>query len=117
MVVIILYLENKQIKKIFMILFVVALLDFILNIPFGYWRSSEKFLSLNWFLSIHIPIPIIVIIRHLSGVGFAFSTYPILIFSFFAGQFFGKILFNFFLKRKFKVSKCICKDILQIINT
>ena len=36
-------------------LFVVALVVFLLNIPFGYWRANVRKFSLQWGLAIHIP--------------------------------------------------------------
>ena len=96
-----------------MILLVVFIIDFILNIPFGYWRASEKTFSLNWFLSIHLPIPFIIMLRIYSNIGFALYTYPILVFSFFAGQFLGKYLYKYRVNRKLTVSKCICIDFFK----
>lgn len=97
-----------------MILALAALIDFIINIPFGYWRASEKQFSFNWFLSIHITIPFIVLLRHYSGIGFALYTYPIMILSFFSGQYFGKIIYKYLKKKGYSVSKCICKDVFNI---
>jgi hypothetical protein len=94
-----------------MILTAVASIDFLFNIPFGYWRSSEKTFSLNWFLSIHIPIPFIVLLRHYSGIGFELYTYPFMIISFILGQFIGKFIFNFMKSENYLTSKCICKDV------
>ena len=67
----------------------VAVIVFLLNIPFGYWRASVKKFSLQWALAIHIPVPLVVLLRLNSGIGFAFITYPILIGAFFAGQYAG----------------------------
>lgn len=67
----------------------VALLVFIINIPFGYWRSKVLKFSPQWFLAIHIPIPFIIILRIYSDIGFALYTYPILVGAFFLGQLIG----------------------------
>lgn len=96
-----------------MILLLVFIIIFILNIPFGYWRASEKKFSLNWFLSIHIPIPIVVLLRIYSNIGFALYTYPVLIVSFFGGQFLGKILYKRRLKNNLFTSKCFCTDLFK----
>jgi len=77
-----------------MVVLIVSIIVFIINIPFGYWRASEKKFSLNWFLSIHIPIPFVVLLRIYSNIGFALYTYPVIVFSFFGGQFFGKFLYK-----------------------
>jgi len=94
-------------------LFLVSVLTFIINIPFGYWRSSEKKLSLNWFLSIHIPIPFVVFFRYYFDIGFALYTYPVVVTAFFSGQFFGKFLYKLFLRKKLAPGKCICSDIFK----
>lgn len=36
--------------------FAVAAFIFVLNLPFGYWRSGLEKFSLRWFLAIHVPI-------------------------------------------------------------
>lgn len=73
-----------------MVLAFVTVLVFLVNLPFGYWRSTAKRFSLVWFLSIHIPVPIVIVLRHYSGIGFHWATYPVLIGAFFLGQFAGK---------------------------
>lgn len=73
-----------------MTLFISAILVLILNLPFGYWRANTRKFSLQWILSIHIPVPFVILIRIYSGMGFQFYTYPVMVGAFFAGQFFGK---------------------------
>lgn len=70
----------------------VAALVFILNIPFGFWRGNTRKFSLPWFLAIHIPIPLIVLLRIKMEIGFIWYTYPILISAFFLGQRLGYII-------------------------
>lgn len=71
----------------------VALLVFIVNLPFGALRARHKKFSLMWWLYIHIPVPIVVILRIYSEIGFELYTYPILVVAFFAGQFAGRKFF------------------------
>ncbi len=71
-------------------LMVVALIVFLINIPFGMLRSREKKFSFKWFLYIHLPIPLVVLARIYSDIGFAYYTYPVLICTFFLGQFVGR---------------------------
>lgn len=68
----------------------VALIIFLLNLPFGALRGREKTYSLKWFLYIHLPIPLIILLRIYSDIGFALYTYPILIAAFFTGQAVGR---------------------------
>lgn len=66
-----------------------ALVVFLLNIPFGYWRTSVPKYSWRWALAIHLPIPVVVLLRILSGIGFMPVSYPVLVGAFFLGQFTG----------------------------
>ena len=75
-------------KKI-MILLLAAFIDLIFNIPFGYWRANTRRFSVQWFLSIHLPIPFIILLRIFSGIGFEFITYPIMVSAFILGQYLG----------------------------
>lgn len=68
----------------------VAILVFLINIPFGYWRTNERKFSFKWFLLIHAPVPLVIFLRYYSEIGFEFYTYPILIVAFFTGQFIGR---------------------------
>lgn len=72
-----------------MSVWLVALLVLLVNLPFGYWRASVPTRSRNWFLAIHLPVPIVVALRIVSDIGFAFWTYPVLIAAFALGQWIG----------------------------
>ena len=51
-------------NKFYSILFLFVLTLFI-NLPFGFARAKTKRYSFRWFLYIHLPIPVIFIIRTL----------------------------------------------------
>jgi hypothetical protein len=68
---------------------IVTVITFIVNMPFGYWRASVKKFSLQWFLAVHLPIPLIVFLRFYFELGFQLYTYPFLVGAFFTGQFAG----------------------------
>jgi Kef-type K+ transport system membrane component KefB len=95
-------------------LLVVAFSVFILNLPFGYWRANVKKFSLQWILAIHIPVPFVIALRLLSGLGFQLITYPVLVGAFFAGQIAGKYIFNY-RKNKliFPLTSCLIWDIIK----
>ncbi len=63
------------------------ILTFIINLPFGYWRSKTKKLSKQWFLAIHLPVPFVFLLRFTSGA--PLYHIPIFVVAFFAGQWFG----------------------------
>lgn len=94
-------------------LIIIALLVFILNIPFGYWRANVKRYSAQWFLAIHILVPFIIAMRLLAGIGFAWYTYVFLVGAFFLGQKFGSVLMNWIHKRCKQESSCIVMDLYR----
>jgi hypothetical protein len=72
----------------------VALLVFLLNLPFGYRRASVRRRSPNWFLAALLPVPIIIALKIFSGLGFKLITFPVIIGAFLLGQFVGGRLRN-----------------------
>ena len=70
-------------------LWTVALLVFLLNLPFGYWRASSKKFSRPWFLAVHLPVPLVIALRIYSGLGWKPISFPVLVGAFFLGQFVG----------------------------
>ncbi|HEX6184144.1 MAG TPA: hypothetical protein VFZ44_09730 [Pyrinomonadaceae bacterium] len=70
-------------------LWTVALLVFLLNLPFGYWRASTKKFSPQWFLAVHLPVPLVVALRIYSGMGWKLVSFTVLVGAYFLGQFVG----------------------------
>jgi hypothetical protein len=77
-----------------MSLWTVALLVFLLNLPFGYWRASVRKLSAQWFLAVLLPVALIIALIIFSGPGWKLITFPVLIGAFFLGKFVGGRLRN-----------------------
>ena len=75
-------------------LWTVALLVFLINLPFGYWRASVRKLSPQWFLAVHLPVPLVIALRVYSGLGWRPVSFPVLVGAFFLGQFVGGRLRN-----------------------
>ena len=94
-------------------LFIISLVVFVLNIPFGYWRENVRKFSFQWFLAIHLPVPIIIAIRIFSGLGFAWYTYVFMLLSFFLGQKLGGILLTKNIKTNKTVSSCLVMDLFR----
>lgn len=44
-------------------------LAFLVSVPFGYLRKNYEKHSYMWFLLIHLPIPLIVLMRIEAGLG------------------------------------------------
>lgn len=70
-------------------LFAVAAAVFLLNLPFGYWRARVPARSRQWFLAIHLPVPLVIALRVFSGLGFQPLSFPLIIGAFFLGQYAG----------------------------
>ncbi len=62
---------------------------FVVNLPFGYWRSNTKPLTLVWALAVHLPVPFIVVLRLAAGLGWRLQYIIPMVLCFFAGQFTG----------------------------
>ncbi len=95
-------------------IWIAALIVFLFNLPFGYWRGNVRKFSLQWALAIHIPVPFVIVLRILGHLGFKFITYPILVGAFFGGQFVGKLIYNK-LKGNYKnISSCLFVDLYRL---
>ena len=94
----------------------VAFLTFIVNIPFGYWRAKLKPLSKEWFLAVHLPVPLIVIFRLLFGVHLNIPTFIVFVVFFFLGQRLGILLNHFMEKKLGQASKNMFADLLLLLR-
>jgi len=98
-------------------IWIVALIVLVLTLPFGYWKASVKRFSLQWFLSIHLPIPIVIALRIVSGVGWEFITYPILVAAFFVGHFAGGRLYHWWRRHaQAPVTACLIWDMAKEVK-
>ena len=96
-------------------IFIVSLLVIILNIPFGYWRANVKRFSIQWYLSVHIPVPFIIALRIFSDIGFIWYTYVFLVTAFFIGQRIGSFIHKHMEKIE-EVSSCLVMDLMRLIS-
>ena len=71
---------------------IISALVLLLNLPFGCWRARQRKFSLQWFLAIHLPVPLVIAMRIFGGIGWHIVTYPVLVGSYFAGQLIGSRL-------------------------
>ena len=99
------------------LLIIITILVFVLNIPFGYWRANVKRFSTQWFMAIHIPVPFIVAIRLLSGIGFGWETYLFLVAGYFLGQQFGSLLMRRIHQHCHQESSCLVMDLFRCART
>ena len=72
-----------------LVLALVATAVLALNVPFGYWRAGCDKFSATWVIAVHAPVPLVVLLRISSGLGWRISTFPVMIAAYFAGQYLG----------------------------
>ena len=63
-----------------------ALAVFVVHLPFGYWRASLPRLSAAWFVAIHAPGPFVIGLRWFLDLPLRWSTLPLFVAAYFAGQ-------------------------------
>ena len=80
-------------------LWTVAIAVLLINLPFGFWRAGVKRFTLPWFVAVHAPVPFVIGLRVLGGLGWRLSTVPVLVAAFVTGQFFGGRLRRFWDRR------------------
>ena len=91
---------------------IVSTVVVLLNIPFGYWRGNVKKLSWQWFLSIHIPVPVIILLRIWLALGWEWTTFPIFGGAYFIGQLLGSKWHRNW-RQTMRVSGCLFRDIAR----
>lgn len=64
-------------------------LTFLLNLPMGWWRQGVRKFSWQWIVAIHCMVPVVIMMRRLMHIGFAWWTFLITIPCYFGGQFVG----------------------------
>lgn len=65
----------------------VAFFCIVVNLPFGWWRGGLRKFSPQWFLAVHAPVPMVVVLRLLLEVPSVFI--PLFIVASIAGQYLG----------------------------
>jgi hypothetical protein len=95
---------------------IIAIIVLVINIPFGYWRANVKTFSLQWFLAIHIPVLLVIALRFISGIGFAWYTYLFLVAGFFIGQQMGSVIIKGIGKHYNHVSSCLVMDLYRCLR-
>ena len=77
-----------------------CIITFFINLPFGYFRGRFKKLSFKWFLMIHLPVPFVVVVRHINHLHLTWGLAPFLVGSFFLGQWVGRKIYKKYPLRK-----------------
>ncbi len=61
-----------------------SLLTLVINIPMGFWRALARKFSIQWFVAIHVFVPVIILMRLKGGI--SDSAIPLLIVAALVGQ-------------------------------
>lgn len=94
-------------------LLILSIVVIVLNIPFGYWRGNVKKFSLQWILAVHIPVVIVVTLRILVSIGFAWYTFVFLVTAFFLGQSIGSIIHKYSMNSSNETTSCLFMDMFR----
>lgn len=70
--------------------FVLCLGATLLNLPFGFYRMGVRKYSWRWFVAIHLPIPLILVMR--LSLGQSWRVVPLLFLFALAGQIAGGLM-------------------------
>lgn len=70
-------------------LWALALAVLVMNLPFGFWRAGVKRFTRSWFVAVHASVPLVILLRIVSGLGWHLASFPVLVGAFFTGQFLG----------------------------
>lgn len=93
-----------------------AAIVFFLNIPFGYWRANVGKFSCSWVAAIHLPVPLVISLRFMMGIGWALASFPALVGAYFLGQLTGGWLKNKLRSSSYWVSSCLIWDAVRAIR-
>jgi len=78
----------------------VYLVGFFLNIPFGYFRRNFKKMSFMWWLMIHAPIPVVIVLRKFFDIPLSVAYFIPALLICVSGQMVGSRILPRFLKTK-----------------
>ena len=67
-------------------LWTVAALVLAINLPFGFWRAGQRRFTWPWLVAVHGPVPLVIGLRLVAGLGWHLVTFPVLVAAFFLGQ-------------------------------
>jgi hypothetical protein len=97
-------------------LILVLIAVFMINIVFGYWRSNTRKFAPQWFMAVHIPVPLSIGLR-LWFLGWSWIILPLFVATFFIGQYIGGMIRRL-LKRLYpqRLSSFLVLDIVRAIR-
>ncbi|MDP2661623.1 MAG: hypothetical protein Q8R28_12920 [Dehalococcoidia bacterium] len=95
----------------------IAIIVLVVNLPFGYWRANVRKFSWQWFLAVHLPVGLVILLRIVSGLGWQIATIPVLFAAFLVGQFLGTKLHRWWSKdARVPVTSCLVMDAMRMLQ-
>ena len=94
-------------------LVIISTIVYLFNIPFGYWRANVRKFSWQWILAIHVPVAIVIALRLLTHLGFAWYTYVFMVGAFFLGQQTGSLVLKWLRRECDNITSCLFVDIYR----
>jgi ABC-type glycerol-3-phosphate transport system permease component len=86
------YAEKEKYMQSIISIVGLVVLAFIISVPCGYARQNYSKYSLMWWVLIHLPIPVIVLLRIKAGLNWHFI--PLTLGSSVAGQIIGGAVYR-----------------------
>ncbi len=87
-------ITSSKIQILYLPLLYTFIATFIINLPFGYIRGGLRKLSFWWFVAIHAPVPLVILIRKFHHLDLTWELAPFLFGPFILGQFMGKKIYK-----------------------
>jgi len=81
--------EGIPYEEIWWRVLITCLATILINLPFGYFRGGLRKLSFLWFVAIHAPVPLVILVRKFHDLQLTWALAPFLIGAYFTGQFLG----------------------------
>jgi len=73
---------------------ITCLATILINLPFGYFRGGFRKLSFWWFVAIHAPVPMVIMVRKFHDLQLTWALVPFLFGAYYIGQYCGRKIFQ-----------------------
>jgi hypothetical protein len=97
-----------------MALIIIIFCIVFMNIIFGYWRSNTRKFSVQWILSIHVPVIVEIFLR-MYFLEFNWFLIPLFVCAFASGQFLGGRIRNLMAKGSTSLGSFLIGDLFRIL--
>jgi hypothetical protein len=88
----------------------------LINIPFGYWRSNTRRLSVPWLMAVHIPVPVAIGLR-LSFLGWNWMLLPAFVAAYGVGQYTGgRTRYHLQKRSLLQMGSCLATDVDRALS-